>query len=256
MTDRTPSIIAHRGGAFLWPENSLAAFRAALALPVEELECDVHLSADGVPVVIHDATLERTTDLSGPVAARTAAELSAARMRGAPGEAVPTLADLAALLRPSDKRLRVEIKTDAAGRPYPGLLDAALSVLAAEGMLARTVLISFHGPTAAEAWAQGGLAGAVWLVSGRVLAALGVEATVAAARALGVPELDTDIAAMTPELRGAARDAGLSAGVWGANHRAEIGRALALGVDAMATDDPPLALSLRDAALSRPATPR
>lgn len=256
MTNPLPAIIAHRGGAFLWPENSLAAFRAALALPVEEVECDVHLSADGVPMVIHDATLERTTDLTGPVAARTAAELRAARMRGAPGEAVPTLAALAALLRPSAKRLRVEIKADAAGRPYPGLLDATLSVLAAEGMLSRTVLICFHGPTAADGWARGGLAGAVWLVSGRVLEALGVRATVAAARALGVPELDTDIAAMTPELHDAARGAGLATGVWAANHRAEIERALSLGVDALATDDPPLALTLRGAAVSRPATPR
>jgi glycerophosphoryl diester phosphodiesterase len=255
MTDDLPSIIAHRGGAFLWPENSLAAFRAAMALPVEEVECDVHLSADGVPVVIHDATLERTTDLAGPVALRSAAELGAARMRGAPEEAVPTLAAIAALLRPTDKRLRVEIKTDAAGRPYPGLLDAVLSVLAGEGMLARAVLICFHAPTAAEAWARGGLAGAVWLVSGRVLATLGEPATVAAAQALGVPELDTDLAAMTPGLRAAARRAGLRAGVWAANHRDEIERALALGVDALATDDPPLAIALRAAAFSRPATP-
>lgn len=253
--DRPPSIIAHRGGAFLWPENSLAAFRAALALPVEEVECDVHSSADGVPMVIHDATLQRTTDLSGLVAARSAAELAAARMRGAPLEAVPTLAELAALLRASGKRLRVEIKADAAGRPYSGLLDSVLSVLAAERMLSRSVAICFHGPTAAEAWARGGLAGAVWLVSDRVLDALGVDATVAAARTLGVPELDTDIAAMTPALRAATRDAGLATGVWGANHRAEIERAIALGVDALATDDPPLALTLRDAAFSRAATP-
>lgn len=255
MTDRTPSIIAHRGGAFLWPENSLAAFRAAVALGVEEVECDVHLSADGVPVVMHDATLERTTDLTGPVAARTAAELAAARLRGAPAEAVPTLAALAALLRTSDKRLRVEIKADVAGRPYPGLLGAALDTLAAEGMLARSVLICFHGPTAAEAWARGGLAGAVWLVAGRVIDVLGPRATVAAAKALGVPELDTDIAAMTPELRAAARSAGLAAGVWAANHAAEIARALALGVDALATDDPPLALRLREATLTPPARP-
>ncbi len=250
-----PTIIAHRGGAFLWPENSLAAFRAALALPVEEVECDVHPSADGVPMVIHDATLERTTDLSGPVARRSAADLAAARLRGAPAEAVPTLSALAALLRPSGRRLRVEIKTDAEGRPYPGLLEAVLAVLAAQGMLERSVLICFHGPTAAEAWARGGLAGAVWLVSGRALDTLGVRATVAAARALGVPELDTDIAAMTPGLRAAAHDAGLAAGVWAANHRAEIERALALGVDALATDDPPLALALRAGAFSRPATP-
>lgn len=256
MTVRIPSVIAHRGGAFLWPENSLAAFRAALALPVEEVECDIHPSADGVPIVIHDATLDRTTDLSGPVAARTAASLAAARMRGAPGEHLPTLAGLAALARPSGKRLRVEIKADAAGRPYPGLLDKALAVLAAQDMLSRSVVICFHGPTAAEAWSRGGLAGAVWLVSARVLHTLGGEATVAAARALGVPELDTDIADMSPGLLDAARHAGLAAGVWAANHATEIERALSLGVDALASDDPPLALALRErVALSRPATP-
>lgn len=68
--------IAHRGGARLRPENTLAAFDHALALGVDALECDVHLSRDGEPVVIHDPTLDRTTDASGPVAARTAAELA------------------------------------------------------------------------------------------------------------------------------------------------------------------------------------
>jgi glycerophosphoryl diester phosphodiesterase len=256
MTVRTPSVIAHRGGAFLWPENSLTAFRAVLPLSVEDVECDVHPSSDGVPIVIHDATLDRTTDLSGPVVSRTAASLAEARMRGAPGEHLPTLAELAALMRPSGKRLRVEIKADAAGRPYPGLLDQVLTVLAAQDMLSRGVVICFHGPTAAEAWSRGGLAGAVWLVSGRVLDTLGVRATIAAAQALGVPELDTDIADMSPGLIEAARYAGLAAGVWAANHASQIERALSLGVDALASDDPPLALELRAKfALSRPATP-
>ena len=240
------AIIAHRGGAFLWPENSIAAFRASLSLPVEEVECDIHPSADGVPMVIHDPTLERTTDLSGPVLARSAAELSRARMRGAPGEALPTLAVLSALVRPTSKRLRVEIKADATGRPYPGLLDAALTVLAAEGMLARTVIIAFHGPTAAAAWAHGGLAGAVWLVGTQVLNAIGPRGVIAAAGALGVSEVDTSAADATPELVTAARGAGLGFGVWAANHGPEISAALALGVDALATDDPPLALALRD----------
>src|SRR5512134_2212691 len=66
--------IAHRGGARLRPENTLAAFDHALSLGVDALECDVHLSRDGEPVVIHDPTLDRTTEASGPVAARTAAE--------------------------------------------------------------------------------------------------------------------------------------------------------------------------------------
>jgi glycerophosphoryl diester phosphodiesterase len=207
-------------------------------------------------MVIHDATLDRTTDLSGPVAARTAAELGTARMRGAPAETVPTLAQLCALVRGSGRLLRVEVKADVGGRPYAGLLDAVFSVLAAESMLSRSVVLCFHGPTAADAWARGGLAGAVWLVSGRVLETLGAAATAAAARALGVPEFDTDIAAMSPELCGAARELGLAVGVWGANHNADIQRAFAFGVGALATDDPSLALALRDAAFSPAATPR
>ena len=69
------SAIAHRGGSRLRPENTLAAFEHALALGVDGIECDVHLSRDGVPVVIHDPTLDRTTNASGAVAERTAREL-------------------------------------------------------------------------------------------------------------------------------------------------------------------------------------
>ena len=63
-----PVVIAHRGGSRLRPENTLASFDHAIALGVDALECDVHLSRDGEPVVIHDATLDRTTDAIGPVA--------------------------------------------------------------------------------------------------------------------------------------------------------------------------------------------
>src|SRR5262245_17847828 len=69
-------VFAHRGGAKLAPENTMAAFEQGLALGSDGVECDVHLSRDGVPVVIHDNTLDRTTSGSGPVSARTADELS------------------------------------------------------------------------------------------------------------------------------------------------------------------------------------
>ena len=71
-----PAVIAHRGGSKLRPENTLAAFDHAASLGVDGLECDVHLSRDGEPVVIHDPTLDRTTDASGPVSALTADELA------------------------------------------------------------------------------------------------------------------------------------------------------------------------------------
>ena len=58
--------VAHRGGAAQWPENSLTAFRKAIALGARVLELDVHLTADGVVAVIHDPTLDRTTSRHRP----------------------------------------------------------------------------------------------------------------------------------------------------------------------------------------------
>jgi glycerophosphoryl diester phosphodiesterase len=243
----TPQIIAHRGGAYLWPENSLLAFRQSLTLPVEVLECDVHPSSDGVPMVHHDATLQRMTDLAGPLVARSAAELGAARFRGAPGETIPTLAALARLVAPSDKLLRVEVKGDRDYKPYPGFLPLVLGVLEAEGMLARSIIIAFHGGTASAAAQEKRLAGAVWLVDTPILANLGPDACMAAARALGVTCCECSTGDVTPAFIAAARQAGLTTGVWAANHRAEIEKALDLGVDAFATDDPPLAIALRKA---------
>jgi glycerophosphoryl diester phosphodiesterase len=71
----SPIVVAHRGGGGLRPENTLAAFDHAVGLGCTFLELDVHLSKDGVPVVIHDARLERTTDGSGHVSSYSASEL-------------------------------------------------------------------------------------------------------------------------------------------------------------------------------------
>src|SRR5436190_11368898 len=71
-----PRVFAHRGGSALAPENTLAAFELGLRAGADGFELDVHLSADGVLVVFHDDTLDRTTNATGLVAARTAAELA------------------------------------------------------------------------------------------------------------------------------------------------------------------------------------
>jgi glycerophosphoryl diester phosphodiesterase len=76
LTDVTA--IAHRGGSKLRPENTMVAFDHAVAIGADAIECDVHLSHDGEVVVIHDPTLDRTTDATGPVSARTARELASA----------------------------------------------------------------------------------------------------------------------------------------------------------------------------------
>lgn len=72
-----PLLFAHRGGATLFPENTLLAFRGALELGLTFIETDVHLTRDGVLVVHHDATVDRTTNGSGPIAGMTLAEVRA-----------------------------------------------------------------------------------------------------------------------------------------------------------------------------------
>lgn len=110
-----PYVIAHRGNQVACPENTLAAFRQAIADGADILETDLHLTADGVFVCIHDSTVDRTTDGSGAVAEMTLAQIR--RLSAAYGrpefreERIPTLAELTALI-PGDMALAVELKTD------------------------------------------------------------------------------------------------------------------------------------------------
>ena len=245
-------IASHRGGAFLWPENSLLAVRRALEWPVEQVEFDVHASADGEPVVMHDATLDRMTDGAGPVRAMAWRELRALRVRGAGGEGVPHLAEVVRLIAASPQLIRMEIKADATGRPYPGLLGACVAVLDAEGQRGRCVVMSFEAATVAAASELGGFRERVLLVESRAMRGTRPAELVAACRSCGASELGGHEGVADAALRDALRRAGLRLSVWGANHAPSIRRALALGVDALATDDPPLAARLREAARPLP----
>ena len=131
-----PVAIAHRGGSKLRPENTMAAFDHAAMLGVDAMECDVRLSGDRVPVVIHDATLDRTTDRTGPVDALSADDLArvdAGYHLGADagyphrgrGYGVPRLVDL--LVRHPTMPFVVEIKGDTADlvRPVLEAIDRA-----------------------------------------------------------------------------------------------------------------------------------
>ena len=104
-------VAGHRGDSANYPENTMAAFRAAIAAGVDMIETDVRLSSDGVPVLIHDRTVDRTTDGTGYVKEKTFAELRAlnAGTETAPQQ-IPTLEELLELLTATDVTLNLEVK--------------------------------------------------------------------------------------------------------------------------------------------------
>jgi glycerophosphoryl diester phosphodiesterase len=141
------NVIAHRGGSKLRPENTLVAFDHAQSIGADAIECDVHLSRDGEAVVIHDPTLERTTDARGPVSALSAADLARvdAGFRFGPaqghphrgiGAYVPRLAEV--LERMAAMPLIVEIKGD-----RPEVADTVVGVIADARALDRVIIGGF-----------------------------------------------------------------------------------------------------------------
>src|SRR3954453_14472499 len=131
-----PRVVAHRGGGGLAPENTLAACSLALALGVDAVEVDARLSADGVPIILHDRTLHRTTDGHGPVARRADAALrrldaTMGPHHGAvPREPPPRLAEVLALLA---GRIVVHVELKGDPRVPPRLVESVLGLL--EGYL-------------------------------------------------------------------------------------------------------------------------
>lgn len=130
-----PIVIAHRGGAALAPENTLAAFRQASASGVDFLETDVRQTRDGVLVLMHDASVNRTTNGVGRVAELNASDLARLRSRGEP---VPTFTEFLAVARETRANILPEVKGQ-----FPGIEDALVQCLSTSEMLPRTVVQSF-----------------------------------------------------------------------------------------------------------------
>src|SRR4051794_4451175 len=121
-----PYVIGHRGASHAVPENTLDAFVAAWEGGARWVEADTRPTADGVPVILHDSTLDRTTSGSGPVRGHTAAQVTGFDVVGLPGGRVPTLAALLAALS-GDRAVLLELK----GEHTSGQLSAVLAAVRA-----------------------------------------------------------------------------------------------------------------------------
>jgi glycerophosphoryl diester phosphodiesterase len=147
---KTIRLIANRGGAGLAAENTLAGFRVGIAFNADFLEMDVHLTKDGIPIVMHDPTIDRTTDGKGRIADMTLAELgrfSTHTTSMSYREPIPTLAQVLDLTKSKNVQLEVAIKVDADNKRYPGIEQKVLDELAARDMLDRARILAFEFDT-------------------------------------------------------------------------------------------------------------
>jgi glycerophosphoryl diester phosphodiesterase len=245
-----PVNFAHRGGSAWAPENTLEAFRLAVEAGASGLELDVHVTRDGEVVVIHDATVDRTTDGSGAVAAMTLEEIrrldagysfSSDGGRTFPyrgrGLRVPTLAEVYADFPYA--RVNADIKEES-----PGAEEAVLRVIRGAGAEGRTLIASTDHPVIRRfrRVSEGRVATAA---SRREIAAfyflsrLRLEALVRPQyAALQVPVEHHGITIVTPRFVAAAHSRGVRVDVWTINEVAEMRRLLDLGVDMLMTDRP------------------
>jgi glycerophosphoryl diester phosphodiesterase len=214
--------VGHRGAAGVLPENTLKGFRYAIELGVDAVECDVHLTRDGRLVVMHDDTVNRTTNGSGKVAEMTLADIRA--LEAGDGETVPTLEELLDAVR-GEVRLLCELKADGTEAP------AADAVLA-RGMASDVLFVSFSQDRLANVKRR--------RADLRVGAIFGFASARGLARALrlGVEHVGVMYKAISLGTVERARKAGVEIGVWTPNELAEMKAMMALGVDCITTDRP------------------
>ena len=257
-------VIAHRGNSMHAPEDTMESFRQGLALGADGLEFDVRLSADGVPVVIHDPTLERTTSGTGPVADRTFDELRSLDAgyqftrdggrtfpyRGQ-GLRIPGLGEVLGMYQ--DTPCIIELKTPAA--------TAALArALEEHGAKDRVVVGSFHDVALAP------LRGRGFLLTASMREVLRLYARALTLRGAGTPAYQA--CSTPPRFRGLPvpvlhfarmlRRCGIPTHVWTVNDPRQARRLWDGGVNAILSDDPGTMLALlgRPPRLIPPVEPR
>jgi glycerophosphoryl diester phosphodiesterase len=255
-----PLVFAHRGGCALGPENTMLAFERGMASGADGLELDVHLSKDGVVVVHHDLTLERTTDGSGPVAELTAAELQRLDAgyhhgsdRGYPerGRAggVPQLCHV--LKRFRDTRIIIEMKVDSTAMGIATATEVkradavervCFAGYGARALTAARVLLPQAASSAGHAEVRRALyrSWCRWPVSSPPYGGY------------QVPERASGHRIVSPRFIRHAHRAGLKVQVWTVDEEDDMRRLLQWGVDGLISNRPGPAVQIRDALARRP----
>jgi glycerophosphoryl diester phosphodiesterase len=255
-----PLVIGHRGASGLAPENTLAAFRLATRLGADGVELDVHLSAEGIPIVIHDKRVNRTTNSGGAVSRRTMQELQSLdagtwferRLARRPrtramtrrltassfaGEPLPTLADALSLFESTAlERIYIELKGSVATREL--LLDRVLSLVHRSPLHRSVTLLSFDHAIIRRAKEIDGAirTAATFPVRGRRL--VSTRSIVRVAEDARVDEVALHFGLVTRRRVDALHERGIAVSVWTVNSKLGMRRVTACGVDSIMTNFP------------------
>jgi glycerophosphoryl diester phosphodiesterase len=230
-----PRLIAHRGGGSLAPENTLSAIRAGNQRGFKAVEFDVVLAADGVPVLLHDDTVDRTSNGRGPVNAldsRSLAGLDAGSWFGPAfkGEPVPRFEEAAGLCVSLGLWANIEIKPTSGAEKETGRKAASIARAAWKGISPQPLLSSFQPESLAAAREV-----APELPRGLLFDAVPSD-WLERLQTLGCMALHCNAEKLDQELARTIKDAGYGLAVWTVNDANQAKRLFAMGVDAIFTD--------------------
>jgi glycerophosphoryl diester phosphodiesterase len=228
MTWPFPKIVAHRGGGTLYPENTLGGLRLGASMGFKGVEFDVMLAGDGTPVVIHDETVDRTTDGRGAVPKMSWSEL--ARFRIGKDDRIPSYEELVALCRELGLWANVEIKPAKGHERATGKAVALMTRELWRGAPLAPELSSFSIEALEEAQAA-----APELARGYLVGRLPDDWR-GTMRRLECAALHCNYKAFTPNIAREAREAGYGVALWTVNEPADARRMLAMGADCIITD--------------------
>jgi glycerophosphoryl diester phosphodiesterase len=234
MANPRVQVTGHRGAAAVEPENTLRGFKYALSLGVERAETDVHLSKDQQIIVMHDATVDRTTNGTGKIAEMTLAELK--KLDAGHGERVPALQEVIDLFQVAWQGgnatlLQIELKGEGTALPV-------VNTIKHNAIESRVVLTSFHAERVAEAHRL--LPGAIF---GLLTSSLDPDPVQIALR-VGAESVHLRHDLATRQWVERVHKSGLHARVWNIDEAERMKWAIALGVDGIGTNDPALLLEV------------
>ncbi|MDP9801296.1 glycerophosphoryl diester phosphodiesterase [Arcanobacterium wilhelmae] len=231
-------VIGHRGLSALAPENTLAAFNAALDNGVNWIETDVDVLADGTPILIHDSTLDRTTNRTGRYDPLTAAELNAdAGAWFAPefaGEGVPTLAQLIDLMNERGLNANFELKSNEAGKASTLALVEAVARELERLEPGREVIVSSFNHLLLYLFTQ---RAPQWAIGLLYEVAINPDWR-STAEIVGARYIHPDHTLLTPENIAQFHAAGLGVNAWTVNDRMRANQLINWGVDGLISNVP------------------